>query len=531
MASGSSEPLTYPQTSPEPSSSRAQLAESDESRDVQTSSKDVSNVEKNSSVRAIGNAAVPGSYGRRIVSFHASANPLQNVAETAGTGTSTAETSSTGPGNAGDAPRNRKVMINRIIYFGFLVSLAAPFINFALWFPFSYEHDPPTEADKKFLSQSVGQWAFFGIFWSKLVAEHMVGPLFTLIGTFIQILNVVPALGTALCVLCSNALLAITISGVHNEGDPFIANLPLLSLIYANYHLLLPYFEDDFSSVSLYGYTQITYGVRIYTFEEGLCFGISTDERSDPYLLESCSAPYFVTESFNDLSRNANNYLSGEDLEEYQENFLKWRAHASSFRTVCKHRRLLCLTGFLFEAVAVFGSLLLLGAIDLDKPRTDKPSFAVSFSLSPIQLLIGITCCFFSDYFWMLLNVERSFTTVEEQRAYRLNRLSSRWTKWSTWASCYFANGGILRRAFWASPYKGIRAHDLSTIGIVKDNEESEAGGQTIFRSIAQSVFLKPVRLDERNVMLALYRPEVEREKLLGSGDTPVVFSHDDTIS
>ena len=133
MTGHDSKSLNSPQTPRLPSSPRDQRVRNEGEEEAQEAFEEVSSVAKDPSGPARGNAPISESPRHNIESLHANEPFQQNGAESPIAGPGNEEMRS-GRGNASDSPADQRVMVYRVIYFVFFVSLIAPFINFAFGF-------------------------------------------------------------------------------------------------------------------------------------------------------------------------------------------------------------------------------------------------------------------------------------------------------------------------------------------------------------------------------------------------------------
>lgn len=457
-------------------------------------------------------------------------------------------------------PRRRR-LCNRITYLA-LLSFLGPFLNFAYnW----------KETKDMGITLSLMLWVMFGGFWCAGFATIM-GPLFAACSVVIRFLDVIPALGSSIWVCVSTFVMVAVI----NDPFPaFLHNLPLFSLMFANGFIFLSELSQDDrfweyapsssrDTLDTTGRSSDYTGFREpgYYWQDGnLCCG--SYNRSSPsqplYVVKPLSLPEGASQSCQNLRDNGYIYLSGHQLEKFAEDFEIWKGHTQRFASVIALRRAFCFVGFLLEAaavvctVAVLGSLSGSGASSMmshgtaaqpashPEPSVEAVSTTVivvmrkSFIMSPLdfsilQTVICVLLLIFSDYLLTMVHMRFSFTTVPEVRASMARCLSSRFFDWSGPRSGYLANGRRIRGPGQIHEYEMMPVKELPTLGIIKDQAESELADNVVLKSIIPSQLLFLIRIEESLVAVRIFDPDSDRESLLRGEREKVEIREQDMV-
>ncbi|PXF46438.1 hypothetical protein BWQ96_03832 [Gracilariopsis chorda] len=389
-----------------------------------------------------------------------------------------------------------KAIVNRIVYLGWVIAVLGPVVN--VWWSFHVKNGFSNDG----LVLNIMIWFLFGIGWC-LAFSFTLSPMFAILAFIIRLLDIVPALGSSLWVLGSTLLLC----GVVRDGNlPFLANLPLFSLIAVNsgvafVTLLLDLRKPEVKTGDCWEYIWAPIG---FVLRDGQLRFVGPCASS--MVLRWLSISDAARESFSKLVAGNKDYLQGRNMDSFAYQFEEWRKHARKIRGMLLRRRCFLVVGFVIESVGVLSSCLSLYVL-LWRGRLGTP---VSWSI-PVWMIAWAPLCLFSDYLWKLVHIGSTFSSVEELRSSMLSRLQSRWCNYAGPCSSYLANGAQLGAPFWADLYGGVPATELATLGIVGDADESEETQRTVLRSSVPSIRLLVSRVEEGVVKTTVCEGESER--------------------
>ena len=386
---------------------------------------------------------------------------------------------------------------------------------------------------------SLMMWILFGGMWCLGFAQVMA-PFFLLVAKFILRLDVIPGLGTSLWVLLSTLLMVSVITDVSISGFPgFLNNLPLFSLIYANWVLLeeaFPHFLWQSPKLPLEKILRISYRtikVGAFYFCNGKCVAklfINNNDAMPIYFvaLEKLSVPTEVFVAYEKIKDSTGLYIRGVNLDEFKKDFSNWREKICRMQRVFMMRRVLYLMGFLCESAAVFGCFYFLTWIDFSH-NSHKTTMKESQSMVMLifKILLQVMVCGLSEYFELLVRVEEGFTTPVEVLCMMVWRLASPLIDCSDEDSKYLSNGRKYGRPPWAYKYTGIRAKYLPLIGIVLDKDQSKERNKTVLRNIVTRTWLVCQPVEEGQVKVRLLADDEERQALASNIENVQLHEYD----